>query len=356
MRKKILDEMLEEISKAPDIYRPSQYWIDVGKAHAERLLHGGFQDFKRSINLKYFNWGILGILRHQLLPVIIELRRGNFAPIFGSRLVNPKSNTRVESQSINIFHRFMYAESYDLLSSFIYRVYTSSLWEYVLRGDRLHILSKIEEPSMGNPFLVSYKQKSISQDLCNSVHEFYSITENIDMQRHMDVAELGAGYGRLAYIFLKMLPQVSYTIVDIPPALFISQEYLSRVFPKEKIFYFRPFRSFREVKREFESARIRFVMAHQIEYLPDKYFDHMFTISSLQEMTRKQIRNYIVQVDRLTKELFYMKQWLKSRASDNMYISQREYPIPKKWQTIFERHHPIQRMFFEAQYKIGKSS
>lgn len=344
--------MLEEIKKAPDIYKPSPYWIDVGQAHAERLLHGGFHDFKRSINSKYFNWGILGILRHQLPPVFIELQRGNFAPILESRLVNAKLNTHFKSQFSNIFHHFMYAESYDPISAFIYRVFTASLWEYVLRSDIRHIFYKIEEPSIGNPFLVTYKKRSISQDLCNSVHEFYSITENMDTQKRMNIAELGAGYGRLAYVFLKTLPKASYTIIDIPPALFISQEYLSRIFSKEKIFYFRPFKSFRNVKREFESARIRFMMAHQIEYLPDKYFDHVITISSLHEMTRKQIRNYIIHIDRLTKELFYMKQWLKSRTSDNMYISQREYPIPKKWRTIFERHHPIQAMFFEALYKI----
>ncbi len=356
MNKKVLTEMLEELKKAPEVYQPSNYWIEAGRTHTQRLFSGGLDNFKRSINLKYFNWGILGILRHQLSPILLEMRRRNFAPIFESHFINPRSEMRFDKESPNLFLRIIYAESFGIVSALIYKIFIASLWEYVSREDILKILSKIEEPLIGNPFLVAYKKRSLSQDLCNSVHEFYSITKEIDLNKRMDVAEIGAGYGRLAYVFLKAIPKISYTIIDIPPALFISQDYLSKVFFGEKIFYFRPFGSFKKVKNEFESAKIRFLMAHQIEYLPEKYFDHILTVSSFHEMTRKQIRNYIAHVDRLTKGYFYTKQWLRSRTKDNDHITQKEYPIPKKWRTIFQRHHPIQSTFFEALYKMSSQT
>ena len=93
-------------------------------------------------------------------------------------------------------------------------------------------------------------------------------------------------------------------------------------------------------------------MAHQIKYLPDKYFNLMISISTLHEMTRKQIKNYISQIDRLTNGYFYNKQWRKSYAKDNSFIRETEYPIPKNWFTIYQHRHPIQRLFFEALYKI----
>lgn len=341
MNKKTLKEMIMEMKKAPLIYYPSDFWEKLNKLHENQLLHAGFHNFKRSITQHYFNWKILMIIRHQLSPIISSLRKGNFSPIFNSSFLNP----RAENNS--------HLTSFNKVSSYIYGLYVAYLRDYISRKDKLKLLDKLDEPLVGNPFLVEYKGKNISQDLCNSIHEFYSIFGNVNPQKLTNIAELGAGYGRVAYVFLKTLPKSSYCIIDIPPALFISQEYLSKVFPKEKIFYFRPFSSFGEIREEFETARIRFIMAHQIKYLPKKYFDLIVSISTLHEMTRKQIKNYINQIDRITNGYFYNKQWRKSYAKDNSRIKENEYPIPKKWRTVYQHHHPIQKLFFEALYKIS---
>lgn len=341
MNKKILKEMMIEYGKASPAYQPSNFWKELNRKHIQQLLNEGFDNLKRSVNLRYFNWGILGILRHQLLPIFSEFKKGNFAPIVNSHFINP---TSAENS---------YARSFNAVSAFIYKICVAALRDYVSHIDTLKILNRLEEPLIGNPFGVSYKSKFISQDLCNSVHEFYSITKKISLKKNLEIAEMGAGYGRLSYVFLDTLQKSSYCIIDIPPALFIAQEYLSKVFPKEKIFYFRPFTSFEEVREEFESARIRFLMAHQIEYLPDKYFDLMITVSSLHEMTLEQINNYIKHIDRLTHGYFYTKQWRRSRIKDNSYIRENEYPIPKNWRIVYKKRHPIQTMFFEALYRIS---
>lgn len=341
MNKKILKEMMVEYGKAPPVYQPSDFWKELNRIHIQQLSNIGFGNFKRSVNMRYFNWGVLGILRHQLSPVFSEFRKGNFAPIFNSYFINHRNQANSHARSLNI------------VAAFIYKMYVASLRDYIWREDRLKILGHLEEPLIGNPFIVKYKKKLISQDLLNSIHEFYCINKKIKLQKNSNIAEIGAGYGRLAYVFLSVMPKASYCIIDIPPSLFISQEYLSKVFPKEEIFYFRPFTSFKEVRKEFESARIKFLMAHQIEYLPDKYFNLMITESSLHEMSLEQINNYIKHIDRLTHGYFYTKQWRRSRIKDNFYIKENEYPIPKRWRTVYQHRHPIQDMFFEALYRIS---
>jgi hypothetical protein len=142
-------------------------------------------------------------------------------------------------------------------------------------------------------------------------------------------------------------------VIDIPPALNLAQEYLSAVFPGEKIFRFRRFDRFEDVREEFESARIRFLAAHQIELLPAKEFDLVLNISSLHEMTHEQIANYLKQIDRICRGKFYTKQWRVSRAKANGFvIRESEYPIPPSWRCLYHKRHPIQRMFFEALYEI----
>lgn len=332
--KKVLSDMFKELKKSPFLYQPSIFWDDLNKVHLNYLSNDGFSNFKRTVNSKYFSWGTLGIIVHQSSPILNEFLRGNLVPLIDSSFED-------------------YQKKFNYLSALTYRVYLASLFEFISQNDSLKILENTEEPRVGNPFMVKYKGKLISQDLCNSVYEFYSILKNLHLPEKIKIAELGAGYGRLGYVLLKTLPSSTYCVVDIPPALFIAQNYLSKVFPKEKIFKFRPFKSFKEIKKEFEQSRIRFILPYQIELLPKKYFDLFINISSLHEMTRGQIRNYIKQIDRLCKGYFYTKQWRKSRTKDNQFIKQNEYPIPKNWKVINSRErHPIQHMFFDSLYKI----
>ena len=336
----ILTQMVDELRRSPQIYHPSQFWQQLNSAHLQQLNTAGLDNFKRSINSKYFSWGTLGIIRHQLQPVISALMVGNFSPL----------QSQFKNYHLPELNR---VRNFNFLSALIYRIYVAALADYIRPQDKLRLLDRLKEPIVGNPFIIRYRNRSISQDLCNSIHEFYSATSQIDLDRAIHLADLGAGYGRFGYVFLKALPQSSYCIIDIPPALFISQEYLARVFPQEQIFKFKPFRKFYQVKKEFEAARIKFLLPHQIELLPPKYFNLFINISSLHEMTKLQISHYLQQIDRLCRGYFYFKQWRQSRVPDNSFIRENDYPIPKRWTTVFHHRHPIQAMFFEALYRIN---
>lgn len=339
-----LNEMLGDLKSTLPIYRPSRFWINLNMTHNQQINDSGLENFKRSINGKYFGfgWNIFAILIHESLPILYSLVRLNFKPYISGKFEEYNLNFRGEVKKFN------------LLTSFLYKTYVCSLFDYVSKIDRLKIFDKISEPKVGNPFLIKYRGKKISQDLCNSVHEFYSATKSQTLSEIKSVSEIGAGYGRLAYVFLKMLPKINYTVIDIPPALFVSQWYLSKVFPKDKIFFYKRFKSYRQIKKEFESARIRFLMADQIELLPNKSFDLMINVSSLHEMKRNQIKNFINHMDRLTHGFCYIKEWYRSMTKDNLWIKQKEYPIPKRWKIVkFRFPHPIQTWFFDALYKVN---
>jgi putative sugar O-methyltransferase len=336
--------MLNHYRQSPALYQPSPFWEELNVSHIQVLQAWGLENFKRNIATKYFNWRMLGILAHQFLPVAIHwLRRPDLSSLQTSFPVY----ARPKGPGVS---------SLNHLEAWFYKLYTAMLAHYVAQEDRWNLLGKIEEPELGNPWRIHWKGHWISQDLCNSIFEFYSINET---DRHLtdqvDFAELGAGYGRLAYVTLKALPQATYTIIDIPPALYVSQEYLCRLFPDEHVFTFRPFQRYEDVQQEFEAARIRFLMAHQIEMLPDQQFDTFITISTLHEMTHEQISGYIIQMSRLTRHYAFIKQWLKSRASaqNGFVIKDGEYPIPEHWSLVWHRKHPIQSWFFDALYNLG---
>lgn len=332
-----LQAMIDFVEHGPEVYRPGPFWVELGRAHTELLSTHGYENFKRTINIRYFDWRPLGIIRHQFLAVAREWARRPRWDVFSATLSTSPFNP---------------------LFRWVYRTYVAMYSDLLRQRDPLDLLSTIHEPPIGRPFLVSHRGVQLSQDICNSVHEFYSIYgPDVDRMKRVDVCELGAGYGRLAYVTLRALPASTYCIVDIPPSLYLSQRYLSEMFPDAKVFRFRPFEKFEDVREEFEAARIRFLASSQIELLPPKMFDQVVNISSLHEMTRPQVETYFTQIDRVCRGQMYTKQFRTHRAQVHTSLRReesafREGQYPISWRVVYHRVHPIQRLFFDALYQV----
>lgn len=338
-----LAEMLREVECAPELHRPSPHWQDLGGEHLRRLEAWGFENFKRTISIRYFGWRLHGLFAHQYWPVAKYWLSHRDWSVFGGATSDYRSPRGRGIHSMGTVH------------GWLYQVYVAMLANFVWEQDPWKLMQVLEEPALGNPFTVRFRDRWVSQDLCNSIHEFYSAWDCEGWgKRPAVVAEIGAGYGRLADVFLRALPGVSVCVVDLPPALFLAQEYLGRLFPNDQIFRFRPFQSYSEVKDEFESARIRFLMAHQLALLPAKTFDLVINISSLHEMTRPQIEHYYREIDRVCRGRFYTKQYLRSRERENRHIIRHdEYPVPATWTRLRHRRHPIQSWFYDELYDVG---
>jgi putative sugar O-methyltransferase len=338
-----LAQLFDELKTAPDVYRPSPFWEALAIEQVGQLEQSGFENFKRTVNTRYFNWRILGIVRHQLGAIARQWIKHPNTSVLGAEFPQPRAAFDDR------------AASFDHLSAWIYKIYVAMYADVLARQDRTGLLGRVEEPSLGNPFMIRYEGHQMSQDLCNSVHELYSML-GPDARTPMAAphfAELGAGYGRLGYVLMKAIPGASYTVIDIPPALYLSQRYLTTLFPDAPAFRFRPFSTYDEIAREFSAAKLRFLAPHQVELLPAKMFDYFINISSLHEMTLEQVKNYFHVIDRLCRGRFYTKQWRVSRTQENgCTLRERDYPVPAGWRTVFQRRHPIQRMFFDALYDV----
>ena len=142
-----------------------------------------------------------------------------------------------------------------------YNTLANLLWAYVEKNDTEGLLDRLSEPREGNPPEVMRNGRLISQDLANSLLEYEAILHpDLDRRDVQTILELGPGYGRTAYVFMTLQPGCRYILVDIPPALYVAQRYLSAVFEDRKIFAFRPFNSFDQVRDEIARGR---------HYIPD---------------------------------------------------------------------------------------
>ncbi len=328
-----IQEMVDALATANPIVRPSQLWIELNQKNIDQLKQQGYENFKQTIARHYFTW-------------VVGMRDGQIRFLF-QHVPFWTIPWLVIKSIFDQTHFFMTRRS-----AIAYNLLTNMLWKYASGVD--NTINELSEPSEGNPPRIFWKKKLISQDIANSFLEFKSVMTAVADQREIHtVAELGAGFGRDAYVFLKLLPNIRYIIADIPPALYVSERYISSQFPQKRIFRFKDFKDYSEVADEIEKAEIIFLLPHQLELLPSKSVDLFINISSLHEMRLDQIAYYLGVIGDLTGKYFYMKQWKKSiNSSDNIVVKESDYPIPTSWSQIYWRECKVQTYFFEALFKL----
>lgn len=338
-----LEAMLEQLRDAPEIYRSSKFWEHHVKLQRRELVEqGGFVAFKQTVNRHFFQFTVARPTDPQFRAVLRRWLthpspRALFARLNAPLTVSPGRFARLR--------RFILGRFYAL--------YLGMLAAYVARRDRRDILAELEEPALGAPTFVRRHGRAVSEDLCNSVLEYTSILDAMPASPRL-VVELGSGYGRLAWVFLRAHEELRYVLVDIPPGLAIAQRYLTELLPERKAFCFRRFDSYAEVAEELASAQIVFLTPDQLELIPSLHADLLINVSSLHEMRPDQIDNYFRLIAAHCDGFFYSKQWQRStNPFDGVVVGRDDYPVPAEWTASFDRVHPIQTRFFEALYEIG---
>ena len=108
---------------------------------------------------------------------------------------------------------------------------------------------KMFKNPLGNPIWIPIEGINVSQDLPNTIFEINTFAKHLTFtEKEFNVIELGAGHGRVGQLMLQKYNNMKYTIVDIPPALFISQWYRTNSLKGKNVFKFREFHSWDSIK------------------------------------------------------------------------------------------------------------
>jgi len=327
--------------------KPSDFWKKHLIAHVKMLTEDGIDNFKRTLGHNYINF-----LNRS--PASIHFKSHlDLWKLHGSTDVFNFTAEPPGSMGLKAdVEHFNSVEIADPSTWSVYTFLVSLMWEYAILVDEHKILPRLHEPLYGNPLKIRRGSRLIGQDLTHSVAEYSYIKEKTRLKDNPRVLEIGSGYGRLAHLF-KYMGAKKYVLVDISPALIVAQNYMHNIMPNLKYFDFRDFSSFESVQQEFEDADVCFLSAGQIGLLPDKYFDLAINVCSLMEMKINTIDYYLKQIDRLTKDFFYTKQWTEqNNRVDRIRLTKNSYPIPGNWYKIADRVDPAFARLFEQVWKI----
>lgn len=346
----LLEKMDRDHLAGPEIYRASKFWGKLNQLNVKWLKNEGLENFKRTVNNNYFNWMV------NVRSVYFRNVARNF---FSAVIQRPGKLLLAISANIGEMYHKTYVSSNTQKTYFqrkLYALYLLFLYEFVEQRDEFGMFTTLEEPADGNPIVINVHGKRISQDISNSYMEYSYVRHSlgIEFSNIKTIAEIGGGYGRLSYLFhlFHQHDGIKVVLIDLPPALFVAQWYLRKVFPEAQIMGYRNFSNFSEIEQVFSESSICFLLPHQLEMLPKGALDLLINVSSFQEMSREQINHYYGLIDEKTK-YFYTKQWIIwENPEDKISVPAVIYPTRADWQLVNARLNPTHKEFFEAVFKV----
>jgi len=334
-----VEAMIGEINRSDSVFFPSSYWDDLNKQNLDMLEAGGLANFKRTLSQNYFNWLVTSprhpLFRHAFKewchhPDALPLTT-NLAEADGLRITTGTGQRALALSALRLN---------------FYRLYVCFVWGIMCRHDHHRFRDLLQEPSVGNPLRVMRGQRLLSQDLASSILEcniLANITAGISRPR---IAEVGAGYGRLAYAYVQSQPG-QYFVFDIPPALGVAQWYLEQTLGVDRVFQFRHFDRLTDVDSEIRAASVVMLTPNQMQQFPDGYFDVALSISTLPEMRQDQVDLYLKEFQRLSRGHIFLKQWKAWRnPTDGTDLTAESYRLAPQWRVTLDRTDPVVPTFF----------
>ena len=339
-----IDLMNIELKRKP-IYFPGEFWEGVGRFHVQVLEQYGVENFKRTVSHHYQNW-FMDSYNDPQVRQLFNTWPANLALEPWTNVIEIPNHVGLPTLDDDFktpMYRLANPESLE-----IYRISVGLLWEFVKNSTAGNLLEQLPELEIGNPLRIWRKGKLISSDMAHSLRERSMFLDALNLKGNegLIVGELGAGHGRLAEVFGRTT-NYRHFIFDIAPALYVSQWYIKSIFPNEKIFEFRHFEDFEEIRSELQECRFAFFTSNQIEMIPDEFFNLFINMNSLAEMRLDQIKNFLSQIDRLTSRAFLSRQQEKSfNPIELTPLTKNDFALPSRWLLILDKLDEIYPDYF----------
>src|SRR5439155_20258669 len=95
-----------------------------------------------------------------------------------------------------------------------------------------------------------------------------------------------------------------------------------------------------------EDCRVAAHLPHQMEFVPDGYFDLVINVSSFDEMSPQQVERYFSLINKKCRGWLYLKGHARSRSIGNR-LGLDEFPYEDHWTQLYCEPDPLVESFAE---------
>lgn len=291
----LLSRMMNELEHADELYKPTNYWRFYENLFLPELKRNGLYNFRRRKYSILDSFGATDIsFKGRILPKIKIRGMGRIAqildeilwknpifPLVGLTHSNPEWVTQY-------FYRYVNNKFNKL--NFDFSVCSTSLY--------------------GNPEDIVEIEKGFWSfthlGYCSQVAD---AANYIRFNDKMIICELGTGMGRNMEILANLFPQATLLLFDIPPQLYVANQYLTAVFGERVLSYKEAVGLKPKNNKEF-SELIRGKMIILPSWALPAWsvlkIDLFWNSASFQEMEPEVVRNYLELVKKMTPQYIYI--------------------------------------------------
>jgi len=277
----VLKTMLDDTEAAPGIYKPTIYWKTYEKFSLPELLHLGLHDFRR--------------------------RKETILSKFGATDYNPE--IPIDFKKSKIIEKLHNAQIRLIDKAVRHRMKTSVDKESKRIGAKS--FREFEASVVGNPeHVIEIDGKLYTYKILHYYRQYLYCCRYINFDSVKTMVELGSGAGKQAEVIKKLYPDICILLFDIPPQLYVCQQYLSAVFPDCVV----PYESTREMTKLPEDRRGKIFLfgSHKFPILDSIESDLFWSACSFQEMEPEVVANYLSYVNRSAKTV-YLAQMMEGK-------------------------------------------
>ena len=254
---------------APEIYRASSWWQERRQGHLKPVIAALHQSDIAALRKMYTNF-----YRDPCSAGLVIAQR------LAERYFRPR---------IKDLDRRLY-----LLDS----LYRLDHWQEVMGDDFsvTHLLG----PSIGNPFGVVVDGVLVRP---GAEYQHYCAGRIRRMGRHekFTVAEIGGGFGGMAYYLLRDRPRTTYIDFDVPESIALTTYYLLKSFPEAKVLL-----SGEAELTESSISAVDIVLmpVFQMLAMPPRSVDVTFSSYAMSALSQEAMTAYLDDVANMTREYF----------------------------------------------------
>lgn len=304
----LLELMMKDIKSAPDIFKPTNYWIHYERLFLPELKRLGLHDFRRRKNSVLTSFGATDLLPASLAQHTL--------PVWKPRSMKGKLKRIIRFFIVQLLNYKISAKFLNYISTLIsgvsvqdIRLLCYKLAKYYGKSCGAKPIEEFEASTIGNPediFYVSGKVYTIS--MLYYYIQYAYCCQFMDFESIDTLMEIGSGSGKQIEVIKKLHPHICFYIFDIPPQLYVCEQYLSAVFPNSVVSYVKT-RKMKNVPKE--PGKIFIFGNWKLPELTNLDYDMFWNSASFQEMEPDVVLNYLSYVNKQTKKYIFLHENMK---------------------------------------------
>lgn len=291
----LLEEMMDDLKVASPLYQPTNYWAYYEKRFLPELRNAGLRNVRRRRDSVLSSFGATDLTIKPKLAAKAGARGvGVFARMIDSVLnQNPLLELKLDQISDDGITRYFYA-------------HTKAKFDGIRMDLRISPAA-----TCGNPEdLVEIDSLPWSRAHLQYCSMFADAARYIRFPAEGVLCELGAGMGRNVQVMAKLFDRATLLHFDIPPQLYVANQYLQEVFGSRVL----PYREAKRLLPAADDGRVPKEAQGKILLLPtwrmpdwaSTKIDLFWNSASFQEMEPKVVTNYLQLVRGMRPEWIYI--------------------------------------------------